>query len=100
MNVLNRIKELQNERGWTNYQLSQEAALNSSTIENMFLRQTMPSMATLAAICEAFDISLSQFFCETENIYMTNDEITVIKKYRKLTKKSKQIIRVMLGELD
>lgn len=58
MDILERIKSLQNERGWTNYQLAQEAAMTQSTLTNMFTRKTLPSLTTLIAICEAFEITL------------------------------------------
>ena len=69
MDILKRIETLKDERGWSNYRLSEEAKLDNSVINNMFARGTMPSMATLTAICEAFDITLSQFFNENKREY-------------------------------
>ncbi len=74
MDILKRIKTLQNERGWTNYQLAQEAAMTQSTITNMFARKTLPSITTLTAICNAFGITLSEFFNENQTTIILSSE--------------------------
>ncbi|MEG9430211.1 MAG: helix-turn-helix transcriptional regulator, partial [Christensenellaceae bacterium] len=62
IDVLERILELKNERGWSLYKLADEAMLTQSTLSNMFTRKTMPSLYTLNQICEAFGITMSEFF--------------------------------------
>ncbi len=101
MDILERIKSLQNERGWTNYQLAQEAAMTQSTLTNMFTRKTLPSLTTLIAICEAFEITLSEFFNENQTtIILSNEELDIINSYKKLTKKNKEIIATLLTLLN
>lgn len=90
MDILKHIIELRDERGWTNYRLAEEAQLNISTLQNMFIRQTMPAMSTITAICDAFGITLSQFFCDNEkSLFLTNEEIELINSFRQLDKKIK-----------
>lgn len=60
--VLERIQELRKMKGWTIYRLAEESELTQSTIANMFTRKTLPSISTLVALCNAFGITLSQFF--------------------------------------
>ncbi|MEG9430655.1 MAG: helix-turn-helix transcriptional regulator, partial [Christensenellaceae bacterium] len=62
MDVLERINALRKERGWSIYRLADEAMLTQSTLSNMFTRKTMPSLYTLNQICEAFGITMSEFF--------------------------------------
>ena len=62
MDINARIKELMKERGWTEYRLAKNANLSQSTVINIFRRNTVPSVATLESICNAFGITLSQFF--------------------------------------
>lgn len=101
MDILERIKSLQKQRGWSNYQLAQEAAMTQSTLTNMFSRNTMPSITTLISICDAFEISLSQFFCEDETTpILSYEEIKLIQKYRQLSKKNKNAINVLINELN
>ena len=64
MDVASRIRELMEERGWTEYRLKEEAHLPSSTVGNIFHRSTTPGIHTLERICKAFGISLCQFFAE------------------------------------
>lgn len=101
MDILERIKALQKEKGWTNYQLAQEAAMTQSTLTNMFARKTLPSVTTLIAICDAFEITLSQFFSENETTpILSSEEITLIQKYRQLSKKNKNVINILINELN
>lgn len=100
MNVLERITFLQNERNWTTYRLSEESGVTYSTLTNMFTRKTMPSIATLTALCEAFDISLSQFFAEGDDIPTSQDEKELLEKYRKLDKKRKNAVKTLIAELN
>ena len=54
MNVQNRIRQLMEERGWTDYRLAKESGLSHSTISNMFKRNNAPSIPTLEVVCQAF----------------------------------------------
>lgn len=100
MDILNRIDNLRKERGWSMYELATESGLTLSTIANMFSRKTQPSIKTLYALCEAFDMSLSQFFDEdNQQIFLSTDEIELIKNFRKLSKKDKNAITSLLKNL-
>ena len=50
MDVHKRLRQLLNERGWTEYRLSKKCGLSESTLANNFRRNTMPSITTLEAI--------------------------------------------------
>lgn len=101
MDILKHIMKLRDERGWSNYQLSEEAKLDNSVINNMFKRGTMPSMTTLMALCEAFDLTLSQFFNEDDTVFiLSNDEKELITQYRKLDKKNKNVVYTLVNELN
>ena len=60
--VLKQIKNLCNERNWSLYRLSMESSIPYSTLNNLFRRGNVPSISTLCKICDAFRISLSEFF--------------------------------------
>lgn len=64
MDAQKRIKQLMEERGWTDYRLAKEANLSHSTVTNMFNRNNAPTLPTLEAVCRAFGITLAQFFTE------------------------------------
>ena len=73
MNVLEKITQLMNERNWNMYKLSQESGITQSTISNWFNNNIVPSIASLEKICEAFNITLSEFFSEKKNICELSD---------------------------
>ncbi|MFR7962298.1 MAG: helix-turn-helix domain-containing protein [Roseburia intestinalis] len=54
MDIQGRIRELMEERSWTEYRLAKEANLSHSTVANMFNRNNAPTFPTLEAICNAF----------------------------------------------
>ena len=60
MDTLQRLHQLLDERGWTEYRLAKNCGLSNSTIANIYHRNTIPSISTLEAICTSFGISLSQ----------------------------------------
>lgn len=101
MDVLEKIKKLQEEKGWSTYKLSIESGLTQSTLSNMFLRKTNPNLETLYAICIAFDISLSEFFCEDNNsLNLTLNEIELLKNYRKLDDSKKRAMLDFIGKFS
>ncbi|MDE7190924.1 MAG: helix-turn-helix transcriptional regulator [Clostridia bacterium] len=66
MDILAKIIELRNQRGWTEYKLSVESNIPQTTISSWFRKNVQPSVASLQAICNACGITLSQFFAEDE----------------------------------
>ncbi len=101
MNVLEKIKKLQEERGWSTYKLAYESGLTQSTLSNMFARGTCPTVDTLEKICEAFGISLSEFFDINEKkIHVSKDELELLNRYRVLNDKEKDAVKSMINALS
>ena len=71
MDIHVRLRELLQERGWTEYRLSKECNMAQTTIGNIFRRNTMPSLATLETISQAFGISLAQLLSEGNMVELT-----------------------------
>ena len=92
MDVNSKLNRLMAERGWTRYKLAKECGLSESTLANVFSRNTMPSLATLEAICSGFSISLSQFFAEEEMIECTPEFKELFEAWRYLTPKQKESV--------
>ena len=68
MDINKRIENLRFQRGWSMYELAQEAGITQSTLTSMMKRGTPPKIDTLENICEAFGITLSQFFMDDEHL--------------------------------
>jgi len=64
MDILGRIKELRNNRGWSNYRLAREAKISEGSLNNLFRLNNLPTISTLEAICTGLGITLSQFFMD------------------------------------
>lgn len=72
MDVLGRIKYLLELRKWSYYRLAKEMNRPVNTISDMYKRNSIPSIPTLEAICDAFGITLSEFFAVEDDPYILN----------------------------
>ena len=57
-----RIAELCRKRGYTKYRLAQLTGITQTALGNMLNQKSMPTMANLEKICDAFEITIAQFF--------------------------------------
>lgn len=96
MDVLSKIKRLMKESGWTEYKLAKESNLSQSTISNMFVRNTLPTIPTLENICKAFNISLSEFFFEEEE---NNEQRQLVSAFGRLNKEQKRLVLRLLANI-
>ena len=93
MNINKRIMDMCFERGWTLYTLSLEAGITQSTLQSMMNRGNAPKIETLQAICEAFGITLAQFFLEDEQIeVLSADEKELVESFRRLPPEKQQAL--------
>ena len=99
MNITERIRELMDERGWTEYRLIRHANLPASTISNIFHRNTVPGIATLECICHAFGITLSQFFSHGQVVSLTEEQSVLLDQWAILSNKQKQILLDLMAKL-
>ncbi len=99
MDILGKIRKLQWEREWTDYKLAKESGIQQSSIATMFARNTPPKIEMLQSFCEAFGITLSQFFLEDEKIEILSEkEKQMLEAFRKLTAKKQQTLIDLIGE--
>ena len=97
MDINKRIDELRFQRGWSMYELAQEAGITQSTLTSMMKRGTPPKIDTLECICEAFGITLSQFFMEDEHMEsLDSNEKKLVALFRKLPEKKQQALLELL----
>lgn len=97
MNVIERIKQLKNERGWTDYRLACEAMIPQSTLASIYERNTPPKLDIMESLCHAFGIALAQFFQENEKTELVSDEEQLLLEYyRMLPSKKKRALLDLL----
>lgn len=93
--LLSKIQSLLDERNWSLYKLSKESNIPYSSLNSLFLKNNQPTVVTLEKICNAFHITLSEFFSDetpyrNEIPIITNEEQQLLKNFRELSKKDKQ----------
>ena len=96
--VMARLHELMDSRGWSTYELSQRAGLAGSTLQTMVLRGNQPSLGTIKAICGAMGITLEQFVCDRNGQYQ-NDEQELMHNYGLLTAEQQRLVRELVANL-
>lgn len=101
MNTIERIKYHMQIRGWSEYRLAKESNLSQSTIANIFRRNTLPSIPTLEIICDAFGITLSQFFSNDENsMSLTSEQIELLNNWGKISPKKRTLLLDLIKEFS
>ena len=73
--VINHIKEICKQRGWTYYRLAKEANIPHSSINTMLNHQHIPTLNNLIKICNGFNITLAQFFFTMEQASTEQEEL-------------------------
>ncbi len=91
-----KLREILNQNGMTEYRLAKKSGLSDSTIKNIFRRNTVPSIPTLEAICKGLGITLSQFFAEDEMIETTPDFKELFDNWKYLNRDQKKAVIALL----
>lgn len=84
--VLKKITELRTERHWTEYQLAEKSGLTQSTISSWYRKDMLPTLTFLIKICDAYHISVSQFFLgySAQAVLLNEKQIQLMKAASKL----------------
>ena len=91
MDINKKIETLRFQRGWSMYELAQEAGITQSTLTSMIKRGNPPKIDTLERICEAFGITLAQFFMDDEQLeILSKNEKDLISLFRRLSETKQQ----------
>lgn len=85
MDINKKIIALCNARGWSIYELSLQSGITQSSLTSMLNRGNPPKIENLQTICDAFGITLAQFFVTNEQYELLSpNEMLLISNYRKL----------------
>lgn len=87
INITERITTLRLERKWSEYQLAEKSGITQSTISSWSRQNVVPSIQNLEKICNAFQITLSQFFLEDDSqaICLTESQKSMFHAWNRLT---------------
>lgn len=99
MDILLKIDKLRKERNWTENELSFYSDVSQSTLASMKARNTPPKLDTLQSICDAFGITLAQFFLEDESVEIVSEqEKRLLAEFRKLTPQKQSSLLSLIKE--
>lgn len=102
--VLVRIQQLLDFKHWTLYKLAKKSGIPYSSLNNIFNRQTCPTVVTLEKICNGFDISISEFFSFSENPLrnelLTPEQQDLLNSYEELSVQDKKLLQAYLRGLN
>ena len=97
--ITQRIDKLRYDRGWTVYKLAQEAGLSDQTIYNWFSTNKYPILPALKQICEAFGITMADFFAEGNLVELTPELQDLHNDWVKLSQKDRTSVRSIIKSL-
>lgn len=90
--IVNRIEELcQNHNNMSMYAISMKTGISQSSLSNLMKRKSVPTFTTLSKICDAFGITLSQFFAEGGvRLDLTEEQKKVLNTWDSLSEREKE----------
>lgn len=101
MDVSERIKQMMEQRGWTIYRLGKESGLPQSTLSHIFRKDSEPTLSTLETICEAFNVTLCEFFSESdeEPISLTGEQRNILARWAGLSVEQKELVLRLIAQM-
>lgn len=102
--VMERINDMMKQRGWTTYRLAKESGISYSSLNNLVIRNNMPTIATLMKICGGLGVSMSEFFADdlpscNDSAPLRSDEKQLLEKYNKLNRADKALLNAYITGL-
>ena len=100
VDVLARITEYREARGWTEYQLAERSGLPQSTISSWFRKGMMPTIPSLEKICIAFGITISQLFAnENESVSLTSTQRKLLESWSRLDEEKQAAVFQLIEKI-
>ena len=90
MTIMQKIEELNNERGWSLYELSKRTDISESTIYTWKRKNKCPSIPVLSKICAVYGITVYQFFNGIGDESFTDEQKYVLNTWSVLSTQQKE----------
>ena len=103
-NILNTITAYRKERKWSLYDLATHAGMKSITISTWYNNSATPSIPSLVMICDAFQITLSEFVAKAEGnesapVVLTPQQMQVIDRWSVLRPDQQEAVLSLLNTI-
>lgn len=101
VDVLLTIVKYRQERGWSEKRLAEISGVPQTTISSWYRRGIHPQLSSLMRICEAYGITLSQFFAEDcSPVDLTETQAKLIHDWARLDEEQQEIIFRLIGAMQ
>lgn len=94
--ILDKIKAIKTEKGFTNESLSQKSGIPLGTLSKILTSVIKdPKIGTLIAITEALEVDIDSLVYDSispHQLKLSNTETMIIKKYRALDERGKKVV--------
>ena len=103
-NVLDTITTYREARHWSNYDLAIHAGIKPTTISTWYRKNIVPTLPTLEKLCDAFQITLSEFFSvvesgEREPVVLTQAQAEMLEKWSELRPEQQEAVMHLLNTI-
>ena len=97
--VLERIDELCDKEGWSHYILAKRSGISQSTISNMFSRTNQPTFTTVNRICDAFGITMAQFFDSKQHLDLNAEQEEILCMFDAMPAQKRELVKAFMHGL-
>lgn len=103
-NILNTITAYRKERNWSLYDLAAHSEMKLTTISTWYNENAIPSIPSLVKICDAFQITLSEFFAKVEGsestpVVLTPQQMQIIDRWSVLRPDQQEAVLSLLNTI-
>ena len=99
MTIIEKIEQLNAERGWSLYELSKRTNIAEATIYTWKRKNKTPSIPVLEKICTTYGITLFQFFQDIGDNSLTIEQKEVLRMWSTLETEEKILIKNLIEYL-
>ena len=96
VDIVKKIEQMRIARGWSVYKLAELSGLSDKCIYNWSKRDSKPTIQALEGICDAFGITLSQFFAEDNFVELDAEMKELLDDWLLLSQEQRNAVKVMI----
>lgn len=98
--ILGKILQYRDERGWSEYQLAERAGLPQSTISSWYRKNMMPTISSLEKICNSYGITLSQLFADEDDaVVLTQSQRELLDRWACLSDEQQKVVFALIDKM-
>lgn len=98
--ISEKIKKLLNQRNWSVNYLAKRADINYTTLQSWVKGKSVPSIELITKLCNAFDISLSEFFLASQMDFKLLTEQELLNEWKLLNSSEQSMFLALLKALN